>query len=799
MKKKFMSFSAILIFTLVANASVQFQEIRTASNNVIVVYFKSINTLDCNEVDTTKSKYKINGEEPLSIGKYATYADLFDHFIYLETSTLEIGKEYKIQTPHGDTTFTFNDHTTFCEAIKTNQAAYSSLSKSNRALFAIWLGSKGSRPITGNLPEFQVLEENGGKVVTEGTLRKIGSDVSSGDTVYQIDLADVPEGGPYKIVVKGYGCSYPFGVGGDFSKRLAYIIFRGQYYQRCGCPIIEPYGLQVRVASCHTTVYDTDGPIGEANIVVTGTEPTMKCIGGYHDAGDADRRAYHMSNPIINLMIYETFPDLFTDGQYNIPDKFDTAFNIIGKGNGIPDIIDEAEWGTLVWEYLQNEDGSIHWGTETKGYPDPFNKPLDKDTKKYGTVIIDDRAAAVGAGLFLHLARIMKPFNAERAQQLVGRSQKSFNYIKEKMADPEKLYYYIQKYLYDGDTAAHAQVKVLKATVDSYKKNVITTEAGYSLNDTKCDNPAYFFSYIIEKDRETDPSVVEYFKNALKDGADSNVVELKKYAYPIGNKSNSTAWGHNVRQPGFACAPLLYWRLTREQSYMDAACDLMNYILGVNPLGISYVTGLGFNQVHNPHDRESAYTKGKGWGSKPGITVFGSGPGLNRYTHVATEDPNLNVFPKFSTLPMERQYTDNRDIISNNEFTIFQTMTHYALYTVLSQGGTWDSSKDPFGTTDVKYKPYNGIAFNGIGKLSFDGRTVSANIVLKSTTQLTGGIFSLDGRCVERLKSMKLGAGEHKVLLPVSRQTQSLIKNGIFICRLTYQGKTISGNISKMK
>ena len=54
-----------------------------------------------------------------------------------------------------------------------------------------------------------------------------------------------------------------------------------------------------------------DGPIGEANIVVQGNEPTFKCYGGYHDAGDADRRAYHISNPMVNLMAWEAFPQMF--------------------------------------------------------------------------------------------------------------------------------------------------------------------------------------------------------------------------------------------------------------------------------------------------------------------------------------------------------------------------------------------------------------------------------------------------------------------------------------------------------
>ena len=83
------------------------------------------------------------------------------------------------------------------------------------------------------------------------------------------------------------------------------------------------------------------------------TQPKLNVHGGYHDAGDADRRGYHLMVPIVLMTTYEVFPNLFTDNQFNIPDIFDANFNIVGQGNGIPDILDEAVWGTMLWTNLQ--------------------------------------------------------------------------------------------------------------------------------------------------------------------------------------------------------------------------------------------------------------------------------------------------------------------------------------------------------------------------------------------------------------------------------------------------------------
>jgi endoglucanase len=659
------------------------RDIYSASNNVLEVFITG-DSRDAKaiSIDDT-SLWKINGEPASGIYQYSTPSDPFDHHIYLKTSKLEEGKRYRVETPYGDADLEFRAKSIFCDAIKTNQAGYSANSRRRYANFAIWLGTGGAAKIDGTLPSYEVWNIKTGKTVTAGNLEEIGQDSGSGDYVYRMDLARVPEGGPYKITVNGYGSSYPFGVGDGFSRKLAYTIFRAQYLQRCGCPIQKP---DIRKKPCHTLIYDTDGPIGEANISVKGDERAFAVYGGYHDAGDADRRAYHLSNPIINLMIYEAFPQHFTDGQFDVPGKFDAHYNILGYSNGIPDIVDEAAWGSLAWEYLQNEDGSIHFGTETKGYPEPFAAPLDRDNKKYGTVKIDDRATCTGAGLFMHLARIMKRFDSRRSRELEQRADKAMRFGEKAMAAPERLYYHIQRYLLFKEEADHRKIKELYKIAAGLKDNLYETP-GYSLNNDRFDNPAYILSYVLAKKVATDPEIVGFFKKAIRDAADANIEELRRHAYPIGNNPDGRAWGHNVRQPQYAAAPLLQWMLSGEQKYFDAASELMDYKLGLNPVGISYVTGLGFHQVHKVHDRESAYTESLGWGSKPGITVFGPGiPGWNR---------NIAVIPQVAGLPKERQYADDRESISFNEFTIFETMHYDALYTVLAGGGKWNGI-DPF-------------------------------------------------------------------------------------------------------
>lgn len=126
--------------------------------------------------------------------------------------------------------------------------------------------------------------------------------------------------------------------------------------------------------------------------------------------------------------------------------------------------------------------------------------------------------------------------------------------------------------------------------------------------------------------------------------------------------------------------------MTREQKYIDAVSQLMDYNQGLNPIGKCYVTGIGSNRVHHPHDRESAYTLEMGWGPRPGILAFGPG-GNGR---------GLSL-PEVRSLPRERRFIDNLPSIQWTEFTVYQSLClPAAVYAVLAGGGQWDEASDPF-------------------------------------------------------------------------------------------------------
>lgn len=686
--KKIVFFAALLLGSVAASAKLEFQQVRTAADNVIELVFKS-DTLDVNECEICDSQaWMVNGVPALAVNRTAAAADMCDHFVYLTVPTLQNGKKYSIETPYGSFSLKFDDRKTLCEAIKTNQVAYSAMSGKRFANLAIYLGDGGIREIGGDMPSYAVFREKGGRKIAGGTLADMGQDQSSGDHVYRIDLSAVPEGGPYYISVSGYGRSYPFYVGGKASAQLAYVSFRSLLNQRCGIQLEPPYvEYPYRTKRCHETIYKTYYRINEAQLPVKGDEPTMQAWGGYHDAGDADRRTYHMDVPSTLLTAYECFPELYSDRQFGMPDIFDADWNILGSGNGVPDILDEAEWGTMFWKYFQEPDGQIPWGTETQGYS-PFTS-YDFEDHLFGSEVLDARTSSWASGLFYHFARIIGPFDQAKSKEYAGRAElahaAAVKVLEARGSSVQanfEMYYNVEKYLMTGDDQCH---EYIKSHASDAQAMLTTYNQGSEIFAGRGWLASYFMSYLLAPASKTDPATVAIFRDVLQQTADKQIAAFEANAYPNGAPMNVNWWGSNVAQGQYSYPLLMMWKLTGKQEYLDVVSQMMDYALGLNPLGKCYLTGMGVDRVHWPHDRESAYTIEQGWGPRPGILVFGAGNYVRDYQ-------SYPVIQRGKT-PRERAYIDVLDNYQNNEFTIYQSLCFPSVvYTILS-GGKADKPK----------------------------------------------------------------------------------------------------------
>ena len=82
-------------------------------------------------------------------------------------------------------------------------------------------------------------------------------------------------------------------------------------------------------------------------------------------------------------------------------------------------------------------------------------------------------------------------------------------------------------------------------------------------------------------------------------------IDMLDNGYGLAIDNSDFYWGSNSVAANKGMVLIHAYILSKEKKYLDAAQGILDYLLGRNPLDISYLTGWGVNQVMNPHHRPS--------------------------------------------------------------------------------------------------------------------------------------------------------------------------------------------------
>ncbi|RMH57049.1 MAG: hypothetical protein D6679_07960 [Candidatus Hydrogenedentota bacterium] len=698
----------------------QLVQVQTANNDVLVLVFRDNGMNDPPPQDA--NAYTINGEAPPVVGRYSApifegpnvdwktqrYPVIVMHRMYLplpNKQMLEEGKTYHITYPGGETTIVFSSRTVLCESIKVNQVGYNPKATQKYAFVAVWMGDLGGHRLKGK-NTFEVVNEKTGKVVLTGDVdlvhvappnSKDKADVEQevGGPFYLIDLSKVrPQPGEFFIAIPGLGRSYDFGLDDKHVFHSFYVHMKGFYHQRCGIALEEPYTKWTR-GICHTkmTITDADPP---DFIKEKGTE-VRKSIGGHHDAGDFDQRLSHTLVPGWLMNAYELFPEKFVDGQLDIPEGH----------NGIPDILDEALWAIKRWEVLQEADGGIRAGVESYRHPYAYGSdeanaaadPLEYRTyKRYGHTTL------AGAALFAWASRLVRRFNEEKANELAERAKRAWGFYemvlkKKKEAEAkvsedeytlEKktgdvtdlefskgvlLYAACQLYLLTGEEKYHRVFREIAKYYGTPPYGEWPAQYNGTYYNLKVVNKGmvfthYFISYLLDKTRRKDPETVELLRKAVLRKADIAlyVINRRKWAY-----LSSAGWGMSTALGRWGDFLLNAYGLTRDQKYFDGASRIADYVLGANPPGWCFTTGLGDRPPYDPLHLDSYKYIKKGMGPAPGIVIYGS-PLVQQVPYMIPVVGKTHPLFYDGKVPLMREIVDGWSVVLQNEFTIWETM-----------------------------------------------------------------------------------------------------------------------------
>ena len=102
------------------------------------------------------------------------------------------------------------------------------------------------------------------------------------------------------------------------------------------------------------------------------------------------------------------------------------------------------------------------------------------------------------------------------------------------------------------------------------------------------------------------------------------VADTTAYGVAMGARTDFT-WGSNAVAANQGLVLVQAYRLTRDTSFLRAAVANLDYLMGRNPTGYSYVTGIGTKTPMFPHHRLSGSDTVAA--PVPGLLVGGPNPG----------------------------------------------------------------------------------------------------------------------------------------------------------------------------
>ncbi|MBB6356508.1 glycoside hydrolase family 9 protein [Aminobacter aganoensis] len=597
------------------------------------------------------------------------------------------------------------------------------------AIFAIVSEVKGSA--------FTLAEPTGPLPATlspQATVTPAYSANRAGTFVFELDYsAWAPQaGGPYRLRIRGLGVSDPFRVDPDTWLNAARNSMTGLYHQRSGIAIDGRFGYSRPVAfrpGADMSIVESRLPLAWSSNFDTGfiafeegVKPRWRTDrkapdsywGGYMDAGDWDRRIQHVEVASLLLETFEALPEGQPATSFNLPKSSTLLTNPAYRDtDDLPDLIHEAIWVMDFFRRLQTDDGSIRGGIESAAHP-MLGEPSYLERQEVYAYAPDHISTYKYAAVAAKLARILKTLGKSDAAKLFEDSARAAWAAAEPgFADPDT--YYRDAILAAtasgsfGPGGWPARREQLQAIAREYRG--AAAAALYRLLDSP-EHRDIFEAYWREDQglfAHKGDAAWDYLKTA---GSDAEIGEeitarfaaeaaiitgaQQHAAYPNMKHPDAPAgWGEGGAPDYNQTQTLIRAHLlSANPQILQVMEQGYQAMVGVNQVGLSFVTGIGARQILHPlHEDHRAM----GVDAPSGITIFGFasqsatayswvfGPAWSPLAESGTAEnaAQRRIEPPRFSLPYHEYLVEHPAVIMQQEFTVHQsiaTMAALALY-----------------------------------------------------------------------------------------------------------------------
>lgn len=644
--------------------------------------------------------------------------------VYLKlASPLADGAHATFRLPTGDRARLFySPDRTPTPLIKVNQVGYSPAQGRKFAYLGGWLGPEFGAYEPAEGLRFELVDEATGKAVREGPLafrvpdRERDGIPFCGERTLEMDFSDVSAEGRYFVRVPGVGRSLPFAISAGAAGAAFAAHMQGLFHQRCGCD--KPASLTPWCdKACHLSVLrgvhppdewqygecftDAKGrPVKAHQFPLIGAmerdlKERLSLPGGWHDAADFDRRPMHLE--VVNALAaaYLLRPENFADSQLAVPER----------GNGIPDVLDEAIWGMRHLLAAQQPDGGVGTWIETRRHPtpddnivasgDPLVYCLSRATR--GSSLL---YAAHAALLARALERAGTPEACRASARFAASAVAAWRFSRRPAPGPARMrsgwrreeefeVVYREPEALDPNDEAKAAANLYALTGDRSYLAVFGRVADAFVEATNRRGwamaPERHVEFILDDVDDDGYVKLRGFWNArIVREADQMLAEEEgpdSYAYrvpwhpPSDWRVGNMGWGtcHPLRRAKTLCCA---HALTGDRRYLDAAYLANDFHNGCNPNGATWTAGLG---VVYPVKYLSVVSVGDGVAEYvAGITPYRSTYGLDP----AVREAVWRGDGTDGRWPVWRRYGNMEEFsVAASEFTVFETIAPAAFTT----------------------------------------------------------------------------------------------------------------------
>lgn len=454
---------------------------------------------------------------------------------------------------------------------------------------------------------FEVINAISGELVYSGILSETREWDASAETVRCADFSEVKTPGKYFLRAAGCPDSNPFLIDGMVHNAVAKASVKAFYYNRCSYTLTGEYaGKWARGAGhpdtavlIHNSAQSTSRPAGTR----------INASGGWYDAGDYGKYIVNSSISIFTLFAaYELFPDFYDTLNLDIPES----------GNTIPDVLDEALYNLRWMLKMQDpEDGGVYHKL-TNPFFSGMIMPEEDTLPRY--IVSKSTAAALDfAAICAHAARIFRTFSDPLpgfADSCLDASQHAWQWARE---NPSVFYSNSNTESPEITTGAYGDWRVSDEFSWAATELYITTKQDsfftIAFPEDTLDGvsrlPSWssvgtlaLYSLFLCKEELSAISREEVIA-AFDDLAGSVIEGSNEHPYLITMERSDFSWGSNSVAANRGMALVLGFLATGKETYRAGALHHLDYLLGRNPTGYSFVTGHGDKTPMFIHHRPS--------------------------------------------------------------------------------------------------------------------------------------------------------------------------------------------------